>query len=315
MSSEKQELMRQCSDLLATNPAKMNINFIQALNLAQLRELHHQLNEMAEAGKLSTLTKAELHAEINPNQMSYFYRDKFANSQLMVTESDDEDADKENTVEVFEKKAVIAKGKNGEVHQFVGENAAFAVKYSLCQNNHFHEEYNMALRAGTDIHFFSHPEKPRLVSHFVEGKQLIYFLKRNILSIPQWLDVSVKLANALIDIHKSGVVHNDLTPFNVLVDDDLNLTIIDYGEALDDISLKFVDIFSYSKMMIKKFNLLQTKHPETQLSAVIDILDQALDAPTTITLESIVEAHQQALSLFAPNEVANDEEPNSLRIN
>lgn len=314
MSNEKQELMRQCSDLLATNPAKMNINFIKELDLAQLRKLRQKLNHLAETGKLSILSKTELHAEVNPTPMSYFYRDKFANSQLIVSESDDEDSDKENTVAVFEKKSVIAKGKNGEVHQFVGKNSTFAVKYSLCKKNHFHEEYNMALKAGTDIHFFSHPEKPRLVSHFVEGKPLIYFLRRNSLSIQQWLDISVKLANALIDNHKSGVVHNDLTPFNVLVDNDLNLTIIDYGEALDDISLKRVDVYSYSNMMIKKFNLLQTNHPEAQLSAVIDILDQALDDPDGITLESIVEVHQKTLSLFSSNEEVLEEELDSLRI-
>ena len=82
---------------------------------------------------------------------------------------------------------------------------------------------------------------PFVVMEFVEGTSLSRILKnKRKLEFDQVMQILVKIAEALRESHKASVVHRDLKPGNIIVDeDDFNqLKLVDFGLALhDDLSL------------------------------------------------------------------------------
>lgn len=75
---------------------------------------------------------------------------------------------------------------------------------------------------------------PYLVLDYIEGRNLREWLQRATERVPIDLAVQwgVQLAEALAYLHEKGIVHRDLKPENVLVGDDGQLRIVDFGTAL-----------------------------------------------------------------------------------
>jgi serine/threonine-protein kinase len=71
---------------------------------------------------------------------------------------------------------------------------------------------------------------------YVEGKELSMLLKAEALNEEQKLTVFAQICEAIVHAHDRGVVHRDLKPQNVLVDQDMRIYILDFGLAklLDD---------------------------------------------------------------------------------
>ena len=49
------------------------------------------------------------------------------------------------------------------------------------------------------------------------------------ISIEQRLRIACDVAGIFAFLHQSGVVHRDLKSYNILVDDDLNIKLCDFG--------------------------------------------------------------------------------------
>lgn len=82
------------------------------------------------------------------------------------------------------------------------------------------------------IELESRKGKPRLILEDFDGEPLISFLKKP-LSAEQFLNVALQLTGALVDMHRTEIVHNALTPANILFNrksGEVRLT--GFGEAI-----------------------------------------------------------------------------------
>lgn len=72
-----------------------------------------------------------------------------------------------------------------------------------------------------------------MVMEYINSQTLEDYLmsKRRLLTIEETVDLGVRIAEALEEIHAAGVVHRDIAPDNLFVDDQGEVKIIDFGSA------------------------------------------------------------------------------------
>lgn len=74
-------------------------------------------------------------------------------------------------------------------------------------------------------------EPPYFVMEFVENGSLGNYLARGPITINESIRIVREVCSALIDAHGAGVLHCDLKPDNILLDQQLNARICDFGQA------------------------------------------------------------------------------------
>jgi serine/threonine protein kinase len=65
----------------------------------------------------------------------------------------------------------------------------------------------------------------------LEGRNLKAVMARKKLGTPEILDISLQVAQALEDAHAKGIVHRDIKPGNIVVDDSGRVKVLDFGLA------------------------------------------------------------------------------------
>jgi serine/threonine protein kinase len=80
----------------------------------------------------------------------------------------------------------------------------------------------------TSRNWFFQIKKAQLLIEYVNGKTLDNVPR---LSIPRLIQIFVKIASALVHMHRRGVYHADLKPNNILLSRTGDVKIIDYGLA------------------------------------------------------------------------------------
>ena len=76
-----------------------------------------------------------------------------------------------------------------------------------------------------------HEGTPFIVMEYLEGKNLREAVEGKQLSTKEWIRLARPIAEALAHAHQRGIVHRDLKPDNVLVTDDGQVKILDFGLA------------------------------------------------------------------------------------
>ncbi len=81
------------------------------------------------------------------------------------------------------------------------------------------------------LHLGEHSGRPYLVMEYVAGESLGALLSRKPLPLPRKLEIARDLARALEHAHGRGVIHRDVKPSNVLVDQEGRARLLDFGLA------------------------------------------------------------------------------------
>ncbi len=74
-------------------------------------------------------------------------------------------------------------------------------------------------------------EMPYFVMEYVEGIDLALKIHQGDLDFNRKLELSIQTCKALAYAHKNGVIHRDLKPGNILIDDEENARLLDFGIA------------------------------------------------------------------------------------
>ncbi len=70
-----------------------------------------------------------------------------------------------------------------------------------------------------------------IVMEFVSGKTLEQILRAGLPRMRDALDYAVQIADALAAAHRAGLIHRDLKPGNIMVNDDGHVKVLDFGLA------------------------------------------------------------------------------------
>jgi serine/threonine protein kinase len=70
-----------------------------------------------------------------------------------------------------------------------------------------------------------------IVMQYVEGETLAVKIQRKPLELIESLDIAVQVADALSEAHKSGIIHRDVKPQNIMVNARGQAKVMDFGLA------------------------------------------------------------------------------------
>ena len=76
-----------------------------------------------------------------------------------------------------------------------------------------------------------HDGVPFMTMELIEGRTLDQEIPRGGLSLKPFFDIAIALADALSAAHRKHLIHRDLKPANVMVTDDGNVKVLDFGLA------------------------------------------------------------------------------------
>ncbi len=85
--------------------------------------------------------------------------------------------------------------------------------------------------------FHENSNIPFILMEYIENETLTEVIKRNNLSIEQRIFIITQLASVLTVIHAQNIIHRDIKPGNILVCEDFQIKLTDFGIAKDENSL------------------------------------------------------------------------------
>ncbi|MBN0919114.1 serine/threonine-protein kinase [[Mycoplasma] gypis] len=79
-----------------------------------------------------------------------------------------------------------------------------------------------------------------IAMEYVQGSVLKRMIKKNgYLQTELAINFAKMIVQGLVDIHRAGIVHRDLKSSNIIVSDNSNIKIIDFGIALDEVTPRY----------------------------------------------------------------------------
>ena len=166
--------------------------------------------------------------------------------------------------EIYEKKEEIGKGGFGIVYKLQKDNEYYALKKILIINstekeiNHIKEEVDILSSFDNEYivkYYCSFLEKDyfNILMEYAGNSNLKQFINRYkmkdcFIEEEKIKNIIVQICLALIEIHKSNLIHRDLTPENIFVNENNKIKIGDFG-----VSKKLSQNSNYAKTITGKY--------------------------------------------------------------
>lgn len=83
---------------------------------------------------------------------------------------------------------------------------------------------------------FDENQTAYMAMDYVDGHELIVAIEQDKLTADLIISIALKLLDALAEIHANGMLHRDISPDNILLDQDYNPVLIDFGAAKQEAS-------------------------------------------------------------------------------
>lgn len=99
-------------------------------------------------------------------------------------------------------------------------------------------------------------EDPFIVTEYFKDQTLYSYLKSHTLDLEEKLDISLKIVSGFIHAHEKKVIHRDIKPQNILIDDNLRIKIIDFGIS------KIIGMLYDSSTTMKNYMSVRYAAPE-----------------------------------------------------
>jgi serine/threonine protein kinase/Tfp pilus assembly protein PilF len=82
----------------------------------------------------------------------------------------------------------------------------------------------------------THGQVPYIAMEYVNGTTLQSRIREGNITVPELYDISLQLCEGLEAAHQAGIIHRDIKPGNLMLDNDGRLRILDFGlaKSLDD---------------------------------------------------------------------------------
>lgn len=134
-------------------------------------------------------------------------------------------------------KTVVYRGKRKRdslpviIKQVNDETSDFTHIFSIRHEYEINQKINSSSVAKI-YEMYDKDDSPFLVMEDFGGESLKSFIKMQIFSIKEFLNISIKIVQALCDIHNANIVHNDINPSNIVINNKTDVVkIIDFGMA------------------------------------------------------------------------------------
>ncbi|MDX2306545.1 MAG: AAA family ATPase [Microscillaceae bacterium] len=89
--------------------------------------------------------------------------------------------------------------------------------------------------------------KPALIMEYIPGLTLKEYFQKNTLSLKEFLEIALKICQILGEIHQRKIIHKDIDSKNILLSEDKQIKIIDFGIATK-LSLKSRNLTNPEKL-------------------------------------------------------------------
>jgi WD40 repeat protein/serine/threonine protein kinase/energy-coupling factor transporter ATP-binding protein EcfA2 len=157
-----------------------------------------------------------------------------------------------STIKGYSVEALIGSGSFGAVYQAFQPLIEREVAIKAVDSNHinradFVRNFEAEARIVASLEslhivplydFWREPDGAFLVMRYLRGGSLSKEIQRGTISLRRALAVMDQVSMALYVAHRSGVIHRDVKPANILMDEDRNAYLADFGIAITIESLK-----------------------------------------------------------------------------
>ncbi len=144
--------------------------------------------------------------------------------------------------ERYRLEALIGRGAMAEVYRAtdLAEDRTVAIKVPYVESEsdlgriRREAELSMTLRHPSIVEVYDVIElegKIYIVMEYVEGVKLSEIIQEGKIPVDKALDIAIQICHALNHAHRSGVIHRDIKPDNIMLDSDGKVKVMDFGIA------------------------------------------------------------------------------------